>query len=856
MTRINTNMASLLSRNALNQNQGELASAMQRLSTGLRINSAKDDAAGLAISEHMASQIRGLNMAMRNANDGVSLVQTSDGATQEIANMLQRMRELALQSLNDTSTASDRAALDTEYQALKKQMAQINSDTTWNGVHVLNPQQSLRASVVPASISGKGPTDTSSPASGTYSLFINGVDVPVELVRNEDPSVRNQRIVNAVNLSFGFHGVNARTSPVGGVELYTKDGADLSAWFNASVPGLNAVNFGLGSPAVAQVSEITLSEATQDLPLVTQTTTYLEMTGLGQSGEQMTLNQVATPSIAAGEFSIVNGAFYRGNGVKAELVGRVDTVKNGLNGSPLRINFTPSFENGNFDSGVAGSGVIPGWTSYNQRVRLRQSEGDLAPDLIAGFPTPVDTRLPVSGTGETQSMAGNNFSTLLTASNLPPDSKLGVVMSSSGLTIDSFGVAHGPYLVSNDPVQLNAGDTVSFDWKAMQVVGGDDYDVYAYLLNVNTGATVELLNDTGKITNWVTTTQAVSAAGAYKFVFVSGTYDASGGRAAGATLYIDNVTVNSSSVLFTPTASDLLAIKAKVNYVNQTPFTATVTINGQAMTSAASTSATQAADSLQTLIAQKISSGNISQVTLSRVGNTLRLTSATPGIPFTTTLASVSSATKSIAVNPITDNAVQSSQINGIVGARVDSVGGTLATGVKLTQKMLDDAAVLKLHVGANENQFIQLHLPDFGVKGDVLHALTWDTDSDEMLKAQARQALQAGDVQSDQGFSKSQLLERSNANEALNRIDTAQESIATQRATMGAVINRLLAASDNLSNVAQNTTESRSRIRDADYARESGELARAQIVEQAATAMLAQANVNTRTVLSLLDGG
>jgi flagellin len=163
MTRINTNMASLLSRNALNQNQGELASAMQRLSTGLRINSAKDDAAGLAISEHMASQIRGLNMAMRNANDGVSLVQTSDGATQEIANMLQRMRELALQSLNDTSTASDRAALDTEYQALKKQMAQINSDTTWNGVHVLNPQQSLRASVVPATISGKGPTDTSSP---------------------------------------------------------------------------------------------------------------------------------------------------------------------------------------------------------------------------------------------------------------------------------------------------------------------------------------------------------------------------------------------------------------------------------------------------------------------------------------------------------------------------------------------------------------------------------------------------------------------------------------------------------------------------------------------------------------------
>src|SRR3954453_21396770 len=115
---INTNVSSLNAQRNLNMSQSSLATSLQRLSSGLRINSSKDDAAGLAISERMTAQIRGLNQAVRNANDGISLAQTAEGALAQVTNNLQRIRELAVQSRNATNSASDRAALDTEAQQL------------------------------------------------------------------------------------------------------------------------------------------------------------------------------------------------------------------------------------------------------------------------------------------------------------------------------------------------------------------------------------------------------------------------------------------------------------------------------------------------------------------------------------------------------------------------------------------------------------------------------------------------------------------------------------------------------------------------------------------------------------------
>jgi len=135
---INTNVASLNAQRNLTTSQGSLATSLQRLSSGLRINSAKDDAAGLAISERMTTQIRGLTQAARNANDGISLAQTAEGALVEIGNNLQRIRELSVQSANATNSQSDRDALNSEVAQLKSEIDRVANQTTFNGTKLLD----------------------------------------------------------------------------------------------------------------------------------------------------------------------------------------------------------------------------------------------------------------------------------------------------------------------------------------------------------------------------------------------------------------------------------------------------------------------------------------------------------------------------------------------------------------------------------------------------------------------------------------------------------------------------------------------------------------------------------------------
>ena len=135
---INTNIASLNTQRALNGSQSALQTSLQRLSSGLRINSAKDDAAGLAISERFTSQIRGLNQAVRNANDGISLAQTAEGALSSIGSSLQRVRELAVQSSNDTNSSGDRQAINDEVQQLIAEIERVANTTEFNGQRVLD----------------------------------------------------------------------------------------------------------------------------------------------------------------------------------------------------------------------------------------------------------------------------------------------------------------------------------------------------------------------------------------------------------------------------------------------------------------------------------------------------------------------------------------------------------------------------------------------------------------------------------------------------------------------------------------------------------------------------------------------
>ncbi|WP_303620981.1 hypothetical protein [Methylogaea oryzae] len=148
MSVINTNMMSLNTRRNLEKSEASLSTTMERLSSGLRVNSAKDDAAGLAIASRLSSQINGMNVAMRNANDGISMAQTAEGAMSNLGDMLQRMRDLGIQSMNGSNASGDRNNLNTEFKQLASELQRVINSTTFNGNAILNGKAYSTTSVV------------------------------------------------------------------------------------------------------------------------------------------------------------------------------------------------------------------------------------------------------------------------------------------------------------------------------------------------------------------------------------------------------------------------------------------------------------------------------------------------------------------------------------------------------------------------------------------------------------------------------------------------------------------------------------------------------------------------------------
>jgi len=232
---INTNVASLNAQRNLSSSQSTLNTSMQRLSSGLRINSAKDDAAGLAISERFTAQIRGLDVASRNANDGISLAQTAEGALGEVTNNLQRIRELAVQSANASNSSTDRAALQTEAAQLLSEVDRVAGQTKFNGVALIdgsftsavfqvgaNSGETITvSSLVDANVAALGSVTAATGQSsavtaidtltavGAGALLINGTDVGAGIGAAGSAQQRVGQVVDAINNYATTTGVNA-----------------------------------------------------------------------------------------------------------------------------------------------------------------------------------------------------------------------------------------------------------------------------------------------------------------------------------------------------------------------------------------------------------------------------------------------------------------------------------------------------------------------------------------------------------------------------------------------------------------------------------------------------------------------
>ncbi|MDA0892436.1 MAG: hypothetical protein O3C15_08990, partial [Proteobacteria bacterium] len=240
MSVINTNVSTLYTRSALETTGRELDSAMRQLSTGLRINSAKDDAAGLAIADRMTQQIRSLNQAVRNAGDAISLIQTAEGSTSEVSDMLQRMRELAVQASSDTNNAEQRGYLDLEFQQLKQEIVRITEATDWNGYSLLDGTAGERVGEMPVykitsqgkfgsvfvdpttvrtitgTNAGEVQTITFAGVPTTGTIKVAGIDVAIGVADSTSLATVTAKIKSELELNPSFDASSGRTITISG----------------------------------------------------------------------------------------------------------------------------------------------------------------------------------------------------------------------------------------------------------------------------------------------------------------------------------------------------------------------------------------------------------------------------------------------------------------------------------------------------------------------------------------------------------------------------------------------------------------------------------------------------------------
>jgi flagellin len=259
---INTNVASLNAQRNLGQTQNLLNQSLQRLSSGLRINSAKDDAAGLGISNRMDSQVRGLNQAVRNANDGISLAQTAEGGLQEYTNILQRMRELAVQSVNDSNTSTDRASLNAEVTQLKAELDRLVATTSFNGKKLFDGTFSAQAFQV-GSESGQTISfsidSAKTTALGAYASAVGG-----------------QSVTDAADALYTYTGVSATSSDGSNINI-TVGAETKNVIASVDVTGVNGAT---ADSAYAKAIAVNQSGFT-DLTAEAQATTFTGLTTTG-----------------------------------------------------------------------------------------------------------------------------------------------------------------------------------------------------------------------------------------------------------------------------------------------------------------------------------------------------------------------------------------------------------------------------------------------------------------------------------------------------------------------------------------------------------------------------------------------
>lgn len=876
MTVINTNVKALFTQSALKMAGRDSQVAMEQLSTGKRINNSKDDAAGLAIAARMTQNIQGLNQSIRNAGDAISMIQTAEGATQEITVMLQRMSELAVQSANSTYSSDQRSYLDQEFQQLKQEIIRVSEMHEWNGFPILNGKAgtpvglpttitSARAGVsgtgtgkaletgdleiqtdkgsyaIPASIAAADPKSNTLAAGSNNAgsaiaiaaainsqvgltgvsavagaatigatkttvgntsiqtdLYVNGEKVSLSLSASHTLSQRRQYVMESINAGTTVHGVVAGDSGTGGLTLTTPDGRNLSVWYDST--SVQGSDFGLGLDT-------------------TPPSNPLGVTGVsGAAASSFGANESTTvtfPGLSAGQGFTLNGLTFTSTGTTTnnELAAAFSNLKSGMSALAAAAANPTAVTKGSF-SGTFAEGFTTGNASTNLVTATATGKGNVG-NIISGntIPTVVKTEgtnsstevatitigalaagqtLIINGVTLTGGTSGN------TAAQVKAALLAGTTVATGGAGVAYQGTFSNTYVAADGGGQLVTLTASTTGDKTDLTISGTG----------STASSIAITTQGGTTESNLITFQALNP---NDFVMVNGlTFTAR-----------VNMTANEVAAVFSNIASGSTA--AALTLAN--PVAANFGKYSGTFTAGFSTGAST-------------STGNVTATSITANTNVTDL--AVNGVVAATSTSTSPGSTvaASTVYGTVTLNSQNAFTIKpgakAYATANAPALDPTYAnfTALGFEAKTINAKSIgrLNFQVGPAANQLISIDLADFGKNGDITGPITSDRAPTNLLTVNS-------------------------SNDVIMNVNKSLDRIAATRATMGAVMNRLEHVMDNLTNVVMNSEASRSQIEDADYAKASTELARTQIMQQAATAVLAQANTSQQTVLKLLQG-
>ena len=874
MTVINTNVNALTTQGALTTNSRALATAMQQLSTGKRINSAKDDAAGMAIATRITQQVQALNQAVRNSGDAISLIQTAEGATNEITSMLQRMRELSIQAINDTNANEQRGYLDQEFQQLKQQIVQIANSTEWNGFPILNGTAGQQVGPVPmirttgngqfvpgvqyavgtptsSQVATPAPTITltstgavaksgqvsiavvaGTPLTATGVMKLEGGDsITLSDVRIDTVDTTGKTIkFTAGGASFTLHSTAAwvaddqsdfsinrsfgTLSPIvsGDVTINGKTIPDAKAESDVYSPADNAV----GS-AIAKTKTINDQSALTGVKAVVGATVM--------TGSAMSLDALSSSTPPSGSISI--------NGF---LTQPFSTVHNNTQASRAVVidainKLTPATGVVATDSGGDAGGImLSAADGRNIQVAFNSTSTDVAFSQATGLKQGAQ-----SGTYSLSASVGEKLEIEGGSGNILHSGLQAGAFNENASEVSTL--VRAPLIGSGDTKALRPGDLVINGTAIPGSVGladlhGDPIPTQNSSSAISIAAAIN--SQSGK-------TGVTATAGAASITGVAMSSTLAGGEKT-ADLYINGKLVtppinmvnnpdDRAKNIVEAIRSSMQGSGIDATYNGSGKGISIVTTDGRNLSVSFDKSQFDAADF--GLKADDVGDSTDAATTVTHFG-AVDMHSSMPPAPFPLPPSIAGSPipppppTGKIQISTGTNGASAASNFDAL-GFVAGSYGG--ASGMDMSSPRIGR---LTFQIGASAGQTIGIDFADFGSTGPITGDITKDASYEKPVISIATAA---------------------GATAVLASLDKSMNNINDARANMGAVMNRLTHVIDNLNNVVTNSKQSRSQIEDADYAQASTDLARAQIIQQAATAVLAQANTSAQGVLKLLQG-